>query len=73
MINERWPANRPAGRIAQDMIGGRVDYICNLIQDVIPHVKSGTIKAVANLSRRRSPMLPDLATANEQGFAGFDI
>ena len=57
----------------QDMIAGRIDYICNLIQDVIPHVKSGTAKAIANLSRSRSPMLPDLATADEQGLAGFDI
>jgi tripartite-type tricarboxylate transporter receptor subunit TctC len=57
----------------QDMLGGRIDYICNLIQDVIPHVNSGTIKAVANLSRSRSPMLPDLATADEQGLTGFDI
>lgn len=57
----------------QDMIGGRIDYICNLIQDVIPHVKSGTIKAVASLSGSRSPMLPNLTTADEQGLAGFDI
>lgn len=57
----------------QDMVGGRIDYICNLIQDVMPHVKSGTAKAIANLSQSRSPMLPDLATANEQGLAGFDI
>ena len=57
----------------QDMIGGRIDYICNLIQDVIPHIKGGTVKAIANLSRSRSPMLPDLATADEQGLAGFDI
>jgi tripartite-type tricarboxylate transporter receptor subunit TctC len=57
----------------QDMNAGRIDYICNLIQDVIPHVKSGTAKAIANLSRSRSPMLPDLATADEQGLAGFDI
>ena len=57
----------------QDMIAGRIDYICNLIQDVIPHVKGGTAKAIANLSRSRSPMLPDLATADEQGLAGFDI
>jgi len=57
----------------QDMIGGRIDYICNLIQDVIPHVKIGTIRAVANLSGSRSPMLPNLATAAEQGLAGFDI
>lgn len=57
----------------QDMIGGRIDYVCNLIQDVIPHIKGGSAKAIANLSRSRSPMLPDLATADEQGFAGFDI
>lgn len=57
----------------QDMIGGRIDYVCNLIQDVIPHVKAGTAKAIANLSRARSPMLPDLATADEQGLARFDL
>jgi tripartite-type tricarboxylate transporter receptor subunit TctC len=57
----------------RDMVGGRIDYICNLIQDVMPHVKSGTAKAIANLSRSRTPMLPDLATADEQGLAGFDI
>ncbi len=57
----------------QDMIGGRIDYVCNLIQDVLPHVRSRTAKAIANLSRSRSPLLPDLATADEQGLAGFDI
>lgn len=57
----------------QDMIGNRIDYICNLIQDVIPHIKGGKAKAIVNLSRSRSPMLPDLATADEQGLAGFDI
>ena len=57
----------------QDMIGGRIDYVCNLIQDVMPHVKSGTAKAIANLSRSRSPILPELATADEQGLTGFDI
>jgi tripartite-type tricarboxylate transporter receptor subunit TctC len=57
----------------QDMIGGRIDYICNLIQDVMPHVQSGTAKVIANLSRSRSSRLPDLATADEQGLGGFDI
>lgn len=57
----------------QDMIGGRIDYVCNLIQDVIPHVNSGTVKAVAILSGSRSPMLPNLKTADEQGLPGFDI
>lgn len=57
----------------QDMIGGRIDYVCNLIQDVMPHVKSGAVKAIANLSRSRSPILSDLPTAEEQGFVGLDL
>jgi tripartite-type tricarboxylate transporter receptor subunit TctC len=57
----------------QDMIAGRIGYVCNLIQDVLPHIKGGTAKAIVNLSRSRSPMLPALPTADEQGLAGFDI
>ena len=34
----------------QDLIGGRIDYICNLIQDVIPHVKSGDDQGDRDLS-----------------------
>jgi tripartite-type tricarboxylate transporter receptor subunit TctC len=57
----------------QDLIGGRIDYVCNLIQDAVPQVQGGAVKTIANLSRSRSPMLPGLPTADEQGLAGFDI
>jgi tripartite-type tricarboxylate transporter receptor subunit TctC len=30
-------------------------------------------KAIATLSRSRSPLMLDLATADEQGLAGFDV
>jgi tripartite-type tricarboxylate transporter receptor subunit TctC len=56
----------------QDLIGGRIDYICNLIQDAVPQVQGGAVKAIAILSRSRSPILPDLPTADEQGLANFD-
>jgi tripartite-type tricarboxylate transporter receptor subunit TctC len=56
----------------QDLIGGRIDYICDIIQDAVPQVQGGAVKAIAILSRSRSPMLPDLATAGEQGLADFD-
>jgi tripartite-type tricarboxylate transporter receptor subunit TctC len=35
-------------------------------------VRDKQILALANLSARRAPLLPDLATAQEQGMAGFD-
>ena len=56
-----------------DLLGGRIDYMCNLIQDALPQVQGGNIKAIATLSRSRSPILPDLPTADEQGLAGFDV
>jgi tripartite-type tricarboxylate transporter receptor subunit TctC len=56
----------------QDLIGGRIDYICDIIQDAMPQLQAGAVKAIAILSRSRAPMLPDLATAGEQGLADFD-
>jgi tripartite-type tricarboxylate transporter receptor subunit TctC len=56
-----------------DLLGGRIDYMCNLIQDALPQVQEGNVKAIATLSRSRSPILPDLPTADEQGLAKFDI
>ena len=36
-------------------------------------IKAGQVKAVATLSRGRSPILPDLPTAHEQGLPDFDL
>ena len=57
----------------QDLIGGRTDYQCPNDVLAMPLVNAGTIKGVAVLSRERSHALPDLATADEQGLAGFDV
>jgi tripartite-type tricarboxylate transporter receptor subunit TctC len=69
-------AHVPYRGVAQaipDLIGGRVDYMCNLIQDAVAQVQGSNVHAIATLSRSRSPMLPDVPTADEQGLAGFDI
>src|SRR5262245_26150732 len=56
----------------QDLIGGRIDYICDFIQTALPLVQAGAVKAIAILSPARSPMLPNLPSADEQGLAQFD-
>jgi tripartite-type tricarboxylate transporter receptor subunit TctC len=56
----------------QDLIGGRIDYVCNIITTVLPQVQAGLIKAITITTKQRSPLLPDLPTAQEQGVAGFD-
>ena len=37
----------------------------------LPQVRAGTIKAIANLSPRRSPAMPDIPTSDEGGVPGL--
>ena len=52
----------------QDLIGGRIDYQCDQIVTSKPQIDGGSVKGIAILTRERSPALPDLPTALEQGF-----
>ena len=64
---------RGGGPAMQDLIAGRTDYQC--LNDVLakPLIDSGSIKPIAVLTRARSPNLPDLASAQEQGLPEFDV
>src|SRR5262249_58674919 len=58
---------RSANPAMQDLLAGRIDYLCTIAANVIAHFESKTMKPIAILSRERSPRLPALATAHEQG------
>jgi tripartite-type tricarboxylate transporter receptor subunit TctC len=64
---------RGGGPAMQDLIAGRTDYICTLSPTAKPAMDGDLVKAIAILSRERSPMLPDLPTAHEQGLTDFDV
>jgi tripartite-type tricarboxylate transporter receptor subunit TctC len=57
----------------QDLMAARVDYECLSLPVALPQIAAKAIKPIALLSKRRSPSLPNLASADEQGLAGFDI
>jgi tripartite-type tricarboxylate transporter receptor subunit TctC len=57
----------------QDLIGGRIDYLCLTDLTARAQIESGTIKGIAVLGTNRSPHLPDLMSAREQGLADFDV
>ena len=57
----------------QDLLGGRIDYYCGVSTTAIPLIAGNQVNAIALLTRNRSPSLPALATAHEQGLADFDI
>ena len=58
---------RGTGPAMQDLQGGRIDFLCEIISTAKPHIDSGAVKAIAILTKERSPALPNLATAAEQG------
>jgi tripartite-type tricarboxylate transporter receptor subunit TctC len=64
---------RSTGQALQDLLAGRLDYQCVPIAGVVPQIESGLIKAIAIMSKERSPILPKLATAQEQGLADFEV
>jgi tripartite-type tricarboxylate transporter receptor subunit TctC len=62
---------RGAAPAMQDLIAGRIDYQCPDTPVAIAQIESKTIKAIAILTRDRSPRLPALASAHEQGLTNF--
>jgi tripartite-type tricarboxylate transporter receptor subunit TctC len=64
---------RGAGLVFADMMAGNVDFLTEGIASQQQHVRAGSIRAIAVLSRERSPLLPDVPTAIEQGLPDFEI
>jgi tripartite-type tricarboxylate transporter receptor subunit TctC len=58
---------RGGGPAMQDLIGGRIDYQCDQIVTAKPQIDAGSVKGLAILTKERSPALPNLPTALEQG------
>jgi tripartite-type tricarboxylate transporter receptor subunit TctC len=58
---------RGTGPAMQDLQGGRIDFLCEVITTAKPQVDGGTVKALAIFHKDRSPALPNLPTALEQG------
>jgi tripartite-type tricarboxylate transporter receptor subunit TctC len=54
------------------ILAGQVDYDCDPVLGPLPHVRAGTVKALAIATKKRSPLLPDVPTSYEQGFPQFD-
>jgi putative tricarboxylic transport membrane protein len=56
----------------QDLIGGRVDYMCATVQTGAAQANQGNVKGIAVMAEKRVPIIPDLATTGEQGLPGVE-
>ena len=78
LLNARMGTNithvpyRGAGPALQDLVAGRIDFMCDVVSTSVAQIRAGTVKPIAMLSNVRASVLPDLATSREQGVADVD-
>lgn len=58
---------RGTGPAMQDLIAGRIDFLCDIIATAKAQIDGGKVKGIAIMTKDRSPVLPNLATTGEQG------
>ena len=66
------PYKGPAPAL-QDVIAGRVPLMCDNFSNVISHVRSGRLTALALTALKRHPQAPEVPTADESGVPGFEM
>jgi len=57
----------------QDVIGGQVPMMVLDTAAGLPQIRSGKVKALAVMSKKRIPSLPDVPTLDEIGIEDFDV
>src|SRR5262245_8326756 len=62
---------RGAGPAMQDVVGGRLDYMCDTIQTGAEQAIGGMVKGIAVMGPQRVPII-DLPTTSEAGLDGVD-
>jgi len=63
---------RGTGPAMQDIMGGRIDYVCDVTSASAPLLRAGQVKALALLSPVRNAAMPEVPTAHEQGLKDFN-
>jgi tripartite-type tricarboxylate transporter receptor subunit TctC len=79
MLKARTGANmvhvpyRGAGPAALDLAAGRVDFFFVAYSSVLPFLQAGKVRLLGVSSPKRLPVLPDIPTMREVGFAGIEL
>jgi tripartite-type tricarboxylate transporter receptor subunit TctC len=60
------------GPMMQALLGGHVQYCLESLTAQLPHVRAGSLRALAISGAQRSPALPDVPTIAEAGVPGYE-
>jgi tripartite-type tricarboxylate transporter receptor subunit TctC len=61
------------GAAITDLIGGQVPLCFCTLPSVLPHTKSGRLRAIAVTTVARSPAVPDIPTVAEAGVRNYEM
>lgn len=64
---------RGSGPVTADLLAGQVQVGFPGIAGMLPHIKSGRLRALGVTSAKRSPELPDIPTIAEAGVKGYEM
>ena len=64
---------KSSAQMTTDAIGGQFEVMFHNAPVVLPHIKAGSLRALAITSSKRSPSIPDAPTMIEAGINGFEI
>ena len=56
-----------------DLVGGQLTYMFSPLQNALPYIQQGRIRALAVAMPKRSPKLPNIPTINELGYKDVDL
>jgi tripartite-type tricarboxylate transporter receptor subunit TctC len=66
-------AYRGTGPSINDLIAGHVDFGCDQIVNVAPHIQAGTLKAFGVATAKRSAAMKNVPTTREGGLPEFEV
>jgi tripartite-type tricarboxylate transporter receptor subunit TctC len=58
--------------MVNDLIAGRITLAFSVANNMVPHIKAGTLKAMAVAQPKRANVVPDVPTLAEAGLPGVD-
>lgn len=64
---------RGAGPALNDLLGGQVPIMFDILGSSIGHIRGGKLRPLAVTTLKRSPQLPDIPTLAESGLPGFEF
>jgi tripartite-type tricarboxylate transporter receptor subunit TctC len=62
-----------AGAAVADVLGGQIQALCSSLAGLLPHIKSGRVRALGVTTAKRNPQLPDVPTIAEAGIPGYEV